>query len=346
MSADCFTATPFTEAARSFAPNDQTPIVPTAEVIEILRGCGKKLGLSPQVLRSLELLLTFLPPRRNHHIVFASNETLVHRAQGLHERSLRRHIAALAEAGLLRRTDSPNKKRYTCHDPCAGVTMRFGLDLGPLFARIGDLRILAEEAEMEAMQIAYQRRKLRAAASNRLALAPDDARAKELLKLARRQMSAVELAALLAGLPCPAESLDHPHEQDLTGSGGQIDRHLPNLSKELNEKEETEVLQSIAEKPPEAVSYALSSLQTAQDIEDHARTLAPMLGISMKLYQDAIESIGSWRVASLVWMIVENATKITKPAAYFRAITFSPKGAAYRAWEWLTRSRRFCPRTI
>jgi len=45
-------------------------------------------------------------------IVFPSNISLAERAHGMAESTLRRHLAALVNAGLILRHDSPNGKRY------------------------------------------------------------------------------------------------------------------------------------------------------------------------------------------------------------------------------------------
>lgn len=363
-----FTAASGPETARSRLRAPSPAAVPTSEVIAILRHAGAKLGLGPQVLRSLEILLSCLPPHRNHHMVFASNETLVLRAQGLHERSLRRHIAALRSVGLLERCDSANRKRYTCHDPVAGQMLRFGLDLSPLFARIAELRALAETAKAEAQQLSYLKRKLRVAAQRVLMLEPLNPLAREAANAARRQLSVAELQQRLAALPELSEAAELPEttalpaltqevSDDMTDSDGHYVRHLPNFSKELIDKNEPqpevgEILTSHAE----ALSYAPTVLSTQHDIEDHARVLAPMLGISSSLYQEACQARGAWTIASLIWMITQEAARIARPAAYFRVLALGDKAASYRPWHWLIQLRRrlsadnhhshHCPRTI
>ena len=109
-------------------------------LIDTLRRAASSLDLSPSVIATVDALLSCLPPKREHDIVFASNATLVMRRNGISDRSLRRHLADLVTAGLLVRIDSPNGKRYSKRDPQMGTVIRFGLDLSPLFIAFGHLQ--------------------------------------------------------------------------------------------------------------------------------------------------------------------------------------------------------------
>ena len=66
-------------------------------------------------------------------IVFPSNEQLSLRAHGMPASTLRRHLAALVDAGLIIRRDSPNGKRYARKG--RGGEIRLGVRLRPLAAR-------------------------------------------------------------------------------------------------------------------------------------------------------------------------------------------------------------------
>ena len=84
--------------------------------------------------------------------VYASNETLCFRAKGLTDRQLRRHLEALEAAGLIRRRDSANGKRFPVmqHGKPIGA---FGLDLSPLFAQSNELLALALRRREEADEL-------------------------------------------------------------------------------------------------------------------------------------------------------------------------------------------------
>lgn len=84
--------------------------------------------------------------------VYASNETLCFRAKGLTDRQLRRHLETLDAAGLIRRRDSANGKRFPVmqHGKPIGA---FGLDLSPLFAQSDELLALALRRREEADEL-------------------------------------------------------------------------------------------------------------------------------------------------------------------------------------------------
>ncbi|MGL5114506.1 MAG: plasmid replication protein RepC [Beijerinckiaceae bacterium] len=123
------------------------------------------LGVSDRALGVLNALLSFHPetaltlpqpdePDPIGLVVFPSNRQLALRAHGMSEATLRRHLAALVEAGLIARRDSPNGKRYARKGGrgAAGeitkgtITHAFGFDLTPLVARAPEFEALAEEA--------------------------------------------------------------------------------------------------------------------------------------------------------------------------------------------------------
>ena len=135
--------------------------------------------------------------------VYASNETLCFRAKGLTDRQLRRHLETLESAGLIRRRDSANGKRFPVmqHGKPVGA---FGLDLSPLFAQADELLALALRRREEAAELRglkAQILQLRAACSD---LSLDDAIAAfvdGLRNLVRRtSLTLVEARAALAQL--------------------------------------------------------------------------------------------------------------------------------------------------
>lgn len=315
-----------------------------------MRLCGRDIGLSPQVLRTLEVLLSCLAPKRNHHVVFASNATLVSRSGGLSERSIRRHIAQLVKAGLAERSESANGKRYSHHDPVAGMTMRFGLDFTRLFRQFSTFASLADVVEKRQRQLRYLRCKLRAACQRILSVDPQNTEALDARNAARRNLSAAEYQKLLSSIPVPDETpaIDNAvNGDDMATCGGQNDRHQSNFSIEYTEKETPENLPALLNHCSEAQNFALEPVHTADDIIEHAQKLAPMIGIAPDLWHKAIQTRSRIDIAASVWLIVQNLSRITKPAAYFRAITTGKSSAGYSPWRWLLRQiNSNCPRTI
>jgi replication initiation protein RepC len=119
-------------------------------VFRALCAAKDRLGLSERSLTVLDALLSFHPETvlsGDQLVVFPSNQQLGLRAHGMAASTLRRHLAALVEAGVILRRDSPNGKRYARRGRY-GVTA-FGFDLAPLVARAGEFEALAEAVRAE-----------------------------------------------------------------------------------------------------------------------------------------------------------------------------------------------------
>jgi len=112
-----------------------------------------KLGISDRSLSVLNALMSFYPKTdlngSDGLVVFPSNAQLSLRTHGMAETTLRRHLAALVEAGLLYRRDSPNGKRYVRRDRHGMIGEAFGFSLAPLLARAREIETLAAEVAAE-----------------------------------------------------------------------------------------------------------------------------------------------------------------------------------------------------
>jgi replication initiation protein RepC len=112
------------------------------------------LGLQDRAVAVLDALLTFYPNNElepeNSLVVFPSNAQLSLRAHGIAGTTLRRHLAALVDAGLIHRRDSPNGKRYAHRDNGGQIERAFGFDLEPLVSRAAELAGMAQQVAEEA----------------------------------------------------------------------------------------------------------------------------------------------------------------------------------------------------
>ncbi|WP_376989433.1 plasmid replication protein RepC [Bosea sp. R86505] len=111
------------------------------------------LGVPERALAVLDALLSFHPETvltGDGLIVFPSNHQLGLRAHGMPMATLRRHLAALVDAGLIVRRDSPNGKRYARKGRGGEIEFAFGFDLAPLVVRAEEFEALADEVEAEA----------------------------------------------------------------------------------------------------------------------------------------------------------------------------------------------------
>lgn len=151
----------------------------------------ERLGLQDRALTVLDALLTFYPEHElnsgSRLVVFPSNAQLSVRAHGITGTTLRRHLAALVEAGLIQRKDSPNGKRYAHRGRGGDIEQAFGFDLSPLLARAAELASLAQEVAAERLQFR---------------------RAKEALTICRRDVRKLISAAMEEGADGNWEALE------------------------------------------------------------------------------------------------------------------------------------------
>ncbi|MDR6100727.1 replication initiation protein RepC [Agrobacterium larrymoorei] len=122
------------------------------------------LGVSDRSLAVLNALLSFYPKTElsDEHglVVFPSNEQLSLRAHGMSEQTLRRHLAALVDAGLILRKDSPNGKRYARKNRAGSISDAFGFSLSPLIVRSDEIEAIAEMLAEERLQLQRLREKI------------------------------------------------------------------------------------------------------------------------------------------------------------------------------------------
>ncbi len=113
----------------------------------------ERLGIQDRALAVLDALLTFHPQAEldpsQGLVVFPSNAQLSVRAHGITETTLRRQLAALVDAGLILRRDSPNGKRYAHRNRDGEVEQAYGFDLTPLLARGTELALMAQDVAAE-----------------------------------------------------------------------------------------------------------------------------------------------------------------------------------------------------
>ena len=150
------------------------------------------LGVSDRALGVLSALLSFHPetaltlaPDAGSEagaaaslVVFPSNKALALRCNGMSEATLRRHLAALVEAGLIIRRDSPNGKRFARRDAEGeGAAQIYGFDRAPLAARAAACEAMAEDVRCEQRRARALRERvnlLRRELTKRLAFALDE----------------------------------------------------------------------------------------------------------------------------------------------------------------------------
>ena len=147
----------------------------------------ERLGVSERALAVLDALLSFHPETAlcgDGLIVFPSNTQLCLRAHGMAPATLRRHLAALVDAGLIIRRDSPNGKRYARKGQGGEIEKAFGFDLAPLVARADEFEALAEAVRAEERALRFTR---------------------ETITLLRRDISKMIATGIEEGVPEPGQ---------------------------------------------------------------------------------------------------------------------------------------------
>lgn len=122
------------------------------------------LAVSDRSLSVLNALLTFHPETTltgdGDLVVFPSNRQLSLRAHGMTPATLRRHLAALVQSGLILRRDSPNGKRYARKGEGGEIDEAFGFDLTPLVARADEFKRLATAVQAERRALLVMRERI------------------------------------------------------------------------------------------------------------------------------------------------------------------------------------------
>ncbi|MEP2474345.1 plasmid replication protein RepC [Roseobacter sp.] len=324
-------------------------------VIETVRTAAPRLGLTSSVITTLDAMLSCMAPKRNHHTVFASNATLSFRRNGISDRTIRRHAALLYDAGLLIRNDSANGKRFTKHSKNEGKALRFGFDLTPLYDRLHEIAAMAADVLKEQEQLSYLRAKIRAAVNVILSNTPSDKTAHSILLALRRKLSVRDCEKILETFTptdTPTETAPDDIESEtkiMSVKDGQIVRHHHSSNKEhIDKKKETTdhynqptvqnlTVSELIEACPEAAQYSYEPIKTALDVVSLARTLAPMIGIPSKSYDEADKKLGAFKAASTLWAIMQSQNRIKAAGAYFYAITVGSRSANFSPEDMVRR---------
>ncbi|WP_273692355.1 helix-turn-helix domain-containing protein [Ketogulonicigenium vulgare] len=252
------------------------------DIMAAVNTCSRDLGIRQGAVVVLDALLSCLPCQgadgREAPVssvilltVYASNETLCFRAKGLTDRQLRRHLETLEQAGLIRRRDSANGKRFPVMQNGKPIGA-FGLDLSPLFARSDELLILALRRREEAQELRglkAQILRLRAACAELHLDATLAAYIDGLRNLVRRAtLTLTEARAALAQLTGVLSSDRKP----CTNTGQEIERN-EDQDHFSNDVDATRVA-------PVAISGEISAREPNPQATDHADQWANLVSVT------------------------------------------------------------------
>jgi replication initiation protein RepC len=321
------------------------------DVLNALSLIARDRGVSDRTIAVLQVLLSFHPERElsdgKPMVVFASNASLCQRAHGMPESTLRRHIAALVNAGLILRHDSPNGKRYARRGQGGQITRAFGFDLRPLL-------VMGHEIMAEAAQELVRRDRLKALREEVSLMLRDavklilfaqesgqgghwdalDDRAALARRYLRRKLDEAQLIHMRDEMQGLLDDIRHrlgvekpedtqaeiPQESnELSGSPRQNERHYQSSKKEVPDKTPPE-LEMVLDTCPEIRPYLAHQCRNWDEFVRAVCTVAPMIGVDPVSWGRACKDMGPENAAATVAAIVQRIDQIANPGAYFRVL--------------------------
>ena len=330
-----------------------------------------ELLLTDRSLTVLNALLSFHPDTvltlgSDDLVVFPSNRELSLRAHGIPASTLRRHIAALVDAGLILRRDSPNGKRYARRAAGGGIEQAFGFDLSPLVASADELaasaaRITEERRAVDSLreQITLARReiaKMLAFGVERHVDADLSALHREYRELldgrprTTRRETLEPLAAALTELsrrilcilerhvgPAANSDADAEAQRAATVAGDTVglpDAEAPHTGPQDKALSPVSV-RLLAETCPDFVDYARHGLRTARDVTDTAVIVRPLLGVSPSAWEDACTAMVPGPASVTLALILQRGSAIRNPGGYLRTLTRRASAGQFSVWPML-----------
>ncbi len=349
------------------------------QLIRALTEARDHFGLSDRAIGLLEALVSFTTDRvldgANPIIVFPSNRELSLRARGMAPATIRRHLTALVEAGLLFRRDSANGKRFCRRDDNGVVEDAFGFDLAPLALKSSEILSLAEQARAQARMIRAQRSEVTLHLrdiSKIITTALEEGRDGGWAEIAAefQEMSFGSLPrgydpALLNALrerliafriKVEKTYLSSLSEEEMSGNDDQIERHIQNSNTDLPfELEGQRVIERA--KPgdtalapnrkmaislermkricPQIADYARGGMSGWQDLIRAADLVRSMLGVSPDAWQKAKAAMGEQAASIVVAIMLERADEIRSPGGYLRDLTRKAEKSTFSVYPML-----------
>lgn len=268
------------------------------------------LDISDRTLAVLNALLSFYPESHlsgeASMVVFPSNRQLMLRAHGIAVTTLRRHLAALVEVGLIIRKDSANGKRFARRKSSGELEDAYGFSLAPLLARSEELAAMAQKIE-----------------TDRLALR----RSRELLTICRRDVRKLIDVAIDEGVPGNWNDIEaayvhhlaclprNPEASDLDGARLKLENLRADIVNLLTSFDNFKKMSaSVVQNEPHIQNSDTNSLELESYPTEQAETL-PMT-------TEPAQTAGSQKIFPLA-LILQACPQIT----------YYAQGGSIRAWR-------------
>ncbi|MER9934300.1 plasmid replication protein RepC [Mesorhizobium sp. M0088] len=326
---------------------------------------GKSIvGIGDRALAVLNALLSFYPDselgEENELIVFPSNAQLSLRSHGMPEPTVRRHLAALVDCGLIIRRDSPNGKRYARKGRGGEIEEAFGFSLAPLLARAHEFEAAAERvrADNRALRLMRERITLHRRDIQKLIEAAVDEdvpgdwgglwkRFRGVVEAIPRRACIAELEPIVADLAALRDDVDklleiHMKSMNPSGDDSQNERQQsdsntdsifefePALEKggasaepktRTAEAPKTYPLGMVLKACPEIADYAVDGIGNWRDLMITAAQVRGYLGVSPSAYEEACHVMGQEIAAIVIACILQRAQHINSAGGYLRVLT-------------------------
>lgn len=324
------------------AAADHAPTSDKWAILNDLTEGREAFGLGDRPLAVLSALLSFHPKRDlsdGSLTVFPSNASLAARLHGMPESTLRRHLAALVAAGMIRRQDSPNGKRYVTRDGRGRIDHVFGFDLSPLLRRAAEI---AEAATM-ARETARLTRRTRQTVilliqeiSSLLPLEEAETaswqdKLAELRLVLRRKLDLSALSGLEMSLRPMLSGLRSlaGETPEMGGNDAQNERHHHRTdsdqsgSEEAMNKEDDAIptLPVVLQAAPDMADYAPGGIRNWRDLIRVADVVSPMMGITAETWRSARQALGERAASIALACMLQRFTQIRTPGAYLRRLS-------------------------
>ncbi|RWJ04906.1 MAG: replication initiation protein RepC [Mesorhizobium sp.] len=326
---------------------------------------GKSIvGVGDRALAVLNALLSFYPDselsEENGLIVFPSNAQLSLRAHGMPNATVRRHVAALVDCGLIIRRDSPNGKRYVRKGRGGDIEEAFGFSLAPLLARAYEFEAAAERvrADNRALRLMRERITLHRRDIHKLIEAaveedvPGDwgglwRRFRAIVEGIPRRARIAELELIVADLAALHEDVDillekHMNSTNSSANDSQNERQQSDSNTDSTFEFEPALEKSgaaaepsppEAERPkgyplglvlkacPEIIEYAVDGIANWRELMETAAQVRGYLGVSPSAYGDACLVMGRETTSIVIACILQRAQHINSAGGYLRVLT-------------------------
>ncbi len=330
-------------------------------------------GVSDRSLAVLNALLSFLPDsdlsEENGMVVFPSNAQLSLRAHGMAPATLRRHLAALVECGLITRKDSPNGKRYSRKDRGGEVTEAFGFSLAPLLVRAEELQSAAESVRASSLALRLIRERItlhRRDIAKLIEVAIEEeaagdwkglwTRFRAIVDAIPRRATAAILEPILSELALLHEEVAillerHVNNKNPSANESQPERQQQNSNTDSSSDlepgfrknqgatlernhERLDVTKSyplgmVMKACPEIADYAVKGIGNWREFMQTAAQVRGYLGISPSAYEDALDVLGQENTAIVIACILQRAQSINSAGGYLRALTMKARAGEF-----------------